>query len=627
MNSRFRPLPIVAAPLAALACAFVVGASTAQPVTQPFTFSLLPHAIPAVRHGGAAWGDYDGDGDLDVFVSGITESGALTALYRNDGKQPSPTADGVGGETVFTPVQKDFTTVVYSGAAWGDFDNDGDLDLVVQGSLSIEDPYEPVTTLYRNDEGEFVAVDAVHFVGLHSGVLAWADFDNDGDQDLLIAGEDADARRHTLLYQNQGDGQFTDAGAEIMGVGYGDAAWADFDNDGDLDLAVAGVTDDGFRAALYANDGGVLVEHETHLESSGFASLDWGDFDGDGDPDLLLSGGRVTPFVLEGHTRLYRNDNGSFTSVDVDFPGSFSGSASWGDYDNDGDLDVFVLGSEAVFGDRTARLYTNEGGTFRLTAYLIGALFAAADWGDYDGDGDLDLLTTGLSSFGPPITNLYENRRQVKPVAATAPAAMRTSVDGRSVRFGWDHVSEAPAASYNLRVGTVPGAGDVLTSLSEPSTGRRLVSRPGNAGASGEWFLRDLQAGTYYWSVQTVNGAMHASSFSSEESFRIEQGEATAAETEELPETFLVHPNFPNPFSGRTSLKIDLPEAARLTVTVFDALGNTVARLVDDVRSAGTHTISWSGRDAGARVSPSGVYFYHVRAGSRSQTGRMVFIP
>lgn len=595
-----------------------------QPVTQPFTFSLQPHTIPAIQHGVATWGDFDGDGDLDVFISGIAESGIVTELYRNVGMSADQ-APGSGSILEFESQHSDFVKVAYSRAAWGDLDNDGDLDLVVQGSRSTSHPYDPVTIIYENLGTDFVPLSDTDLVGLHSGVVRWADFDNDGREDLLIAGESAAGGRQTHLYKNLGNKRFEEIDSEIVGIAYGDAAWADFDGDGDLDLTIGGVTDHGFTTVIYENIGGAFRLHQSLPASSGFGALDWGDYDGDGDMDLLVSGSRLSPFVLEGAVSIFRNDEGTFNRVDADLRGAVAGSARWGDYDNDGDLDLFLLGSEEIYGDRTARLFTNESGTLRLTTYLIGALFASADWGDFDGDGDLDLLTTGLSSMGPGITNVYENRRQVIPPPAAAPLETSTHVNDGTVEFSWRAADDIPAASYNLRVGSAPGSGDVLSPLSDVRTGKRLVGRPGNAGVGGHWVLRDLSEGVYYWSVQLVDGAFQASPFSEEASFRIE-GTPTPTEDNGMPGAFLVHPNYPNPFATTTSLRVDLPRAAHLTIRIFNVLGAEEALLVDDVHAPGSHTYVWSGLAASGH-SPAGIYFYRVTAGSHATTGRMIFMP
>jgi hypothetical protein len=169
----------------------------------------------------AAWGDYDGDGDLDLFQS--VQGGYSNALIRNE------------GEGVFTDVSAGtpFDTIGYFvlSADWGDFDNDGDLDLYAGA-------YGDSNSLYRNDEGgTFVEVASgtpIRNFGQASSVI-WLDYDNDGYLDLYVCNSNTDSK----LFRNDGLGLFSDVtdGLPLEATGY-NAACVDYDSDGDLDLYV-----------------------------------------------------------------------------------------------------------------------------------------------------------------------------------------------------------------------------------------------------------------------------------------------------------------------------------------------------------------------------------------------------
>ena len=606
-----------------LLCCLPAGLGHAQPVTQPFTFSLIAQPLPQVRQGAVVWGDYDNDGDLDAVVSGLSATGMTTGLYRNDGKRPAPGADST---VAFALVASDLQPLVYSRAAWSDFDRDGDLDLVLQGSRNVDFPYQPVTRLYRNDGGTLTEVADAGLTGLHSGAVAWGDYDNDGDPDLLVAGADADEARRTLLYRNDG-GAFSPVETSLPGIAFGDAQWGDYDGDGDLDLALAGASEQGFVARIFRNNGsGSLTDLNADLDRVAFASLDWGDYDDDGDLDLLLNGGHVTPLIMEGVTHLYSNQGGTFARVDAGLAGVLAGTATWGDYDNDGDLDILVLGSEQVLGRRTARVYRNEAGDFVSTTLLVGVIFGAADWGDFEGDGDLDLLAAGFTSTGPSITNLYENRRQVKPPAPAAPALLRAEEEAGTVTLRW-----APPVggglTYNLRVGTTPGGTDVLAPLADPETGRRRIARPGNAQQNTAWALRHLSNGTYYWSVQALNHAFAGSRFADEGTFTVTGATAVATEADPvLPTRFAVYPGYPNPFRAITTIPYDLPTPADVTLKVYNVLGQEVATLVRRTEEAGRHTVVWDGRDHSGAHLGAGLYLYRLRAGEATFTGKVTLL-
>jgi len=320
---------------------------------------------------GCAWGDYDNDGDLDLFVANWVIDNNF--LYQNNGD---------GG----------FTRIIEGaivnggdsfGSTWGDYDNDGDLDLFVAKRFRSDN------LLYQNnDDGTFTKITSGDIVndGGDSHGSSWGDYDNDGDLDLFVA----NFSENNFLYQNNGDGSFARIleGAIVNdgGNSYG-CSWADYDNDGDLDLFVAnGHNQNNF---LYQNNGNGTLTKITDgpvvNDVGDSRGSSWGDYDNDGDLDLFVTG--------ENNFLYQNNDDGSFTKITsgpvVNDAGDSRGS-SWGDYDNDGDLDLFVTGENNF-------LYQNNGdGSFtKITGGAIvndGGNSLGSSWGDYDNDGDLDLF-------------------------------------------------------------------------------------------------------------------------------------------------------------------------------------------------------------------------------------------
>ncbi|MCZ7636633.1 MAG: VCBS repeat-containing protein [Verrucomicrobia bacterium] len=222
---------------------------------------------------GVAWADYDQDGFLDLFISDL---GSRVRLYHNEG--------GRG----FSQVGGLFDNLVASvGCAWGDYDNDGDLDLLSANGAARNN------VLYRNDGGgrfSLVASGPVVSDGGYSTSAAWGDYDNDGDLDLFIpnrAGPD-------FLYRNLGDGSFARVTGDPFASDTGEAngcAWADFDNDGDLDLFVANYQ--ASRSLLYRNDGGgrftKMPDELPVLAPNQAVGVGVADYDGDGFVDLFVS--------------------------------------------------------------------------------------------------------------------------------------------------------------------------------------------------------------------------------------------------------------------------------------------------------------------------------------------------
>jgi len=306
--------------------------------------------------GNAVWGDYDSDGDLDLYVT--------KHLFRNDGD--GNFTDVAAGTSLGN-------TGAVNGAVWGDYDNDGDLDLYLATESG-------ANKLFRNDgDGNFTDVaagTALADTGKGNGV-AWGDYDNDGDLDLYLANWQSSNK----LFRNEGDDNFTVVWNHRSGPDQS-VSWADFDNDGNLDILVTALA--GTPNELYQNDGlgnftniasGVLASTGNHTRG-----LACGDYDNDGDMDVF--------YANDGQSeQLLRNDgNANFSDASASLPFSegTSGYGSWSDYDNDGDLDLYVGGN----------LYPNSGdGNFAAGTPLPDP--DGGVWGDYDNDGDLDIYGSG----------------------------------------------------------------------------------------------------------------------------------------------------------------------------------------------------------------------------------------
>ena len=336
---------------------------------------------------GAAWGDYDGDGYLDLYVS--RESGGSSFLFRNNG-------DGTLAPVVSSPtLLSEHTTSV----RWVDYDNDGDLDLFVNSYQWGQPPF-----LFRNDGGSLIPASVPPFDSLigHQVAAAWADYDRDGWLDVYIANE---LLGGDFLLRNLAGTEFwQDTRPPISDQNNsGAAVWVDYDGDGWSDLFVGSRV---LPSRLYRNQlDGTFVSlpgEPWQTEIGDFYSGAWGDSDNDGLLDVFLP--------RNGNDLFYRGiQGGGFIRTETAFTALAQSGfvrATWGDYDNDGDLDLLIGGP-----DRSHELYANQGngdfarvpgGEVSQGRHLTGAI-----WVDYDRDGDLDLLTLG----GPTLTNrLFTNR-------------------------------------------------------------------------------------------------------------------------------------------------------------------------------------------------------------------------
>jgi hypothetical protein len=350
----------------------------------PFTFftdiSISAGVADPGDGRGVTIGDVDNDGDLDIYVANETDP---SSLFINNGVGQFENKAGIFGVGGAGDNGQ--------GVAFGDIDNDSDLDLFVAS-------FGSSNRLFLNN-GDNTFTDIAGSAGVadpggfqtRSGVFG--DVDNDGYLDLYVVNQSQPNR----LYQNNRDNTFTDitsVAGVIDPVSFVDqqAAFADIDNDGNLDLYVAG----GGPNLLFRNDGdGTFSEigQTSNLNDGGNGiGIVFGDIDNDGDLDLYVTRGGQPPQV----NRLFRNNGaGVFTEVGeaagVADPGAGTGTAL-GDIDNDGDLDLFLV-NEAGEQDR---LFLNNGsGAFTKVDTVAGIVDAesgrGAALGDFDNDGDLDL--------------------------------------------------------------------------------------------------------------------------------------------------------------------------------------------------------------------------------------------
>ncbi|MCI0694706.1 FG-GAP-like repeat-containing protein [candidate division KSB1 bacterium] len=310
------------------------------------------------------------------------------------------TANGLS--QTFTEVSATLVGIQYGGSvAWGDYDDDNDLDILLVGRGSASEPY--VAKLYRNDGGRFVEV-TVPFSPVYNSSVAWGDYDNDGDLDVLLTGG-ANVGSVTKVYRNE-KGNFVDISAALPGTFGSWVEWGDFDNDGDLDILLTGaVSDTNVVARIYRNQQGLFEDISAGLQGvGGLCSATWGDYDNDGDLDILITGSTRRGSI----TKIYRNDDGRFIDVNAPLLALDEGNAVWGDFDNDGDQDILLTGFTGS--NNVTKVYRNDAGNFVdiLAGVLIGARSSRAAWGDFDNNGFLDILLTGFNLGS--VTKIYKNQ-------------------------------------------------------------------------------------------------------------------------------------------------------------------------------------------------------------------------
>ena len=483
-----------------------------QPVEIPCQPAFPPLAqLPGVFISASAVGDFDNDGDLDVLLSGQMSSGVtITRLYRND------------GGTNFADVGLALPPVEFGALAAGDFNNDGLLDFALTGIDSTTNTY---ARIYRNTGGNnFVDVGAA-LTPVEFSTVTWADYNNDGFTDLLLTGySPASGQATTKLYRNTAGTGFVEVVTGLPGVTDGAVAWGDYDQDGDLDLLLTGV-DSAFEpiTRLYRNDGGSFVNSGVAYPGVFSGAAAFGDYNNDGRLDILLTG---FDFTGEPRSWVLRNSGGSFVNVATGLPGVGFSSAAWGDFDNDGYPDLALAGEDLTF-TPISRIYHNDAGLgFTDTGVVLpGAALGTLAVGDFNGDTRLDLLLGGDDYLSNIVTRVYANDCAATNLPPSAPGNLQVVVNGSMATFNWaaatdDHTATA-GLSYNLVVGSSSNAVNLNSPMSAVPGGFRRVVRLGAQNQNLSWKLNNLPGGTLYWSVQAIDSAFAGGPFAPAQQFVI----------------------------------------------------------------------------------------------------------
>jgi hypothetical protein len=465
--------------------------------------------LPEDMGSGVAWGDYDNDGWLDLYV--LNEVGPLTAAGTEEvARSPAHAALYRNlGDGTFREVSAEAGVQFRGwgmGVAWGDYDNDGWLDLFVSAYGE--------NLLYRNN-GDGTFDDRTPEAGLsgHPGFWAgasWGDYDRDGFLDLYVTGyvkyrHVADQRatrqydveqppginpsafepERNLLFRNSGNGTFTEVAAQAgvsgeTGRSLG-AVWADFDDDGWPDLYVANDVSDN---VFYRNEGdGSFADISLSARVAdyrGAMGIAVGDWDGDEDLDMFITHWIAQENALYSNRRSDLESRGAYLRQPLQFTDEADryglgqialDFVGWGtsflDYDNDGRLDLFVVNGSTLQDDDDPRLlvpmtdqvfWNREPEGFYDVSPVSGPYFArayvgrGAAFGDYDNDGDIDVFVVNNGGPGFLLRNDGGNRNRWLSVELEGTRSNRSGVGARLrlVAGGTVQIREVGAQSSYL---------------------------------------------------------------------------------------------------------------------------------------------------------------------------------
>ena len=507
--------------------------------TSPFLqFSkILNTTFTNLFWGSTSWVDYNNDGYLDFLISGrYTYGDDRTLLYKNNQNGTFTHQSGIS-----------FTGVIWSSHSWGDYDNDNDMDLIITGYCGSGSSSEIVTKIYKNNypTNSFTEQTQIQTAKVMNGSASWGDFDHDGDLDILISGSSNKNSMQegidpiTKIYRNNSDGTFTDMTEIVLeGIDYGTSSWYDFDNDGDLDIVLDGKMESNISTEIVYFNNGDNTFTRKNLDFYNLSSLNngnsiSGDFNNDGLLDLLINGynsyGRYGFSQYPYQNNIIKNSSGSFNDVSLLYGTTTEGLNGIGklvDYNNDGLLDVYLNGYDR--NNNQQNIFFKNTGSFNFVqqpSLLPLIPYESISFGDYDNDGDLDILRTGTNNFfdGPNATELFKNNNPTPIPTPSTPQNLNASTNNKKTVFTWSKcTSGTNKAMYAIRIGTATGTSNIVSAQALNSTGARLTTEYNLLLRDTVFSLDGLRPNTYYWSVQAVNQNGKASAFPTEKVYTID---------------------------------------------------------------------------------------------------------
>jgi len=428
--------------------------------------------------------------------------------------------------------------------------------------------------------------------GFIGGNLDFGDYDNDGDLDLLCSGVPGASPNYMHGYPKvwrNNIGSFTGMDYNIHSMQEGDCKWVDIDGDGDLDISMHGTSfssNNSIISRIYRNDVDSFREVQTIIPNSYLArgSMSWADYDLDGDADMLMvaqNNSSTWPLML------YKN-NGNFnfsidTTVSPPVNAYNYGEATWGDYDNDGDPDILLTVTSSLFNDTAIAdvLKNNQGHFERIYSGMKKVKYAKCTMVDIDSDHDLDMFYTGMPTTNNQTSKAYlyinQSRANTQP---GIPQGLTSSLDSaNNIVLSWNRASdnETPSVglTYNVSLTSFGNAPYNITPMSDSATNNLHLSWQGNAGLDTFYVIKNLPNANYQLRVQAVDNTYEASAWSAIYAFSNTTVSIPKPITEG--EFFAV---YPNPASSQLTVEIsskfNVQSSKFSTITIQNTLGQSV---------------------------------------------------
>ena len=530
-------------------------------------------------------------------------------------------------------------TSVSTGGAFADINQDGWLDFVVANGNDIS--RQKVVVYYNNGSGTFPTTPNWQSTDIdYHGHLDVGDVNGDGWLDVAVsvyigqAGFNSPGK--VKLYLNN-NGTLSSNPNWISGdlLYTFSCAFGDADGDGDLDLAVAGgesYYNHPEQPRIYYNNGGTLESLPSWKATASQYSYDvnWADFDNDGDLDLVFVG-ESTP------NRIFENINGTMSVTPIwqsTDASQYANSLFVGDVNDDGYLDLAISDNSQLGGSGRFKIYLNNSGTLNTTPFWTSTFSgygSGINLADIDNDNDLDLITGGWWQPVRIYLNTGGNFNTNPEYTSTSTSVVEVIVMGDIDKDAVQNVQENFVSDGLKKLFYLP-----RTPLQKLS---RVIVETDTLEFN--QYCYDLENGWVMLAAQPVFG--DSVTVEASVSWDIDMGITNWDQNkgnylflntlnpvfvnseENLPEGFVLYQNYPNPFNPSTNIGFQISDGGFMSLKVYDVLGNEVATLVNEEKPAGVYEIEFQST-VDSHQLPSGVYFYQLKAGDFIQTKKMILL-
>ncbi|MBN2776709.1 MAG: T9SS type A sorting domain-containing protein [Bacteroidales bacterium] len=405
--------------------------------------------IQEMSDGDVDWGDYNNDGLMDFVITGrkFVESVVhyYFIIYENNGNNH------------FVELDYSFVGIEDGSLDWGDYNNDNYLDMAISGFHLENDIFDVYSEVLKNNcDSAFSWIENENFIRTCTGEMKWGDYNTDGKSDLLQCGITKQGYVKANVYSNMNKDSFN-LFLSISKGKDGNIDWGDYNNDGYLDFVITGWVLDSKETRVFKSQGDTVFIEQTQFNFSDvmYGSVEWGDYNNDGFLDILISGDDNDWLRI---TKIYQNIKGDdFVEINTDNIIQVTyGCVLWGDYNNDGLSDICVTGSNNI--QFNTKLYSNNGNNnfVEENSVLDPVNNCGVVYGDYDNDNDLDVLITGTSTNGIKISKLYRNTTPIANIRPNVITNLQTEIVGNDVIFSWDEGTDdnqpSPGLNYNIYI-------------------------------------------------------------------------------------------------------------------------------------------------------------------------------